>query len=848
MSKPSILKQKYPLGDVVVIAADIRQFAEDLSSLPDAAPAIQAAIDETAAAGGGVVYLPEGHYALRTPLIVKTAVTLRGEWISPEKESPSPEKGTVLDCYWGREDPNGQAQVTLRACSGIQCVTFYYPEQSFAHAVSYSPTVRQDGVDSVTLENVTMINPWRGMQCGSDANELHYLHNVYMTPMHEGLFMNLTTDIGRMYHFYIAPDYYAAYVAGTDLGALRRYMLQNVTGVFMARSDWEYGYDIHIQYCKVGFLVTSLTDSAPNAQLSSLHLYNCDIGFQVFELNAFGIALSDSTISCDIPGLTAAVCSIERFRTVMQFSAIDFSGPYPHLIRHSGPGQFTFANCTFDGATQAAILQETGGLTILQCKFSPCLPSAKHIVLSDSISAAQLVGNDFSGEPALVIPEKAQENFQMHAETVALRTPPRGGHKPFGGCIYPDSERLFDVTDYGAIADGETDCTAAFTGALREAGNGGGIVYVPAGRYRIDGHLHIPSHVQLRGIFQVPCHTMGGGSVLMTYANKGDENAAPFITAAPGSGVFGIVIYHPEQDAAHPIEYPWAFQALGPDCYAVNTVFVNPWLGADFGTYPSDRHFISYISGAPIRCGIFCGNNSGDGWVENIQFNPHYFFRTELPNKPTRWQEFWHNQLRYLDALKFGYNKEEHLLCTFVFAAHRGLCFVLQDGKGTSGTFIGHGTDSGQTALYNAGCGHVDLVNTELVTIEAPRDRVYFHSVSGAEGQMNVFNSLLWGAPQRAIVINGGDLEFQLTNIVDMGAVAVTVTGGSATFAGTFFRKCDNHVSVHSGRCRLVCNMTVRRYGKTQRDGTPGALLPREPALDLFRSEGVLEELCSFSK
>ena len=136
MKKPSILKQKYPLGDVVVIAADIRQFAEDPFSLPDAAPAIQAAIDETAAAGGGVVYLPEGHYALHTPLIVKTAVTLRGEWISPEKEAPSPNKGTVLDCYWGREDPNGQAQVTLRACTGIQCVTFYYPEQTFEHAVS----------------------------------------------------------------------------------------------------------------------------------------------------------------------------------------------------------------------------------------------------------------------------------------------------------------------------------------------------------------------------------------------------------------------------------------------------------------------------------------------------------------------------------------------------------------------------------------------------------------------------------------------------------------------------------------------------------------------------------------
>ena len=848
MQRPYILKQKYPVGDSVVVAAEITEFGKAVCELDDASPVLQAAIDAVAGIGGGVVYLPEGHYRLRTPIDLKTAVTLRGEWVSPDVRPADPSVGTVLECFVGREDPDGVPQIRMRACTGIQCVTFYYPEQSFEKPVPYSPCVRQDGVDSVTLENVTMINPWRGMQCGPDANELHYLHNVYMTPMHEGLFMDRTTDIGRMYMFHIGPEYYASFVEGTDLESLRRYMLSEVTGVFMARSDWEYGYGIHVRYCKVGFLITTLTDSAPNTQLSQLNLYNCDIGFKLIEVNPYGVALSDSTIECDIPGLEAAIQSDERFTTVMQISGTDFRGPYRNHVRHTGKGQLSFSNCSFENWAETAVCQSQGGLTMLQCRFGKAPAKGAHFEFSSTIGGAQITGNRFTGKPVIRIPEEARESVQLSDADLGLKAPPRGGHKPYPGRPYPDSDILYLVTDYGAVGDGKADCTASFRSALSDARKTGGIVYVPAGLYRLDGTIRIPTGVQLRGVFQVPCHTLGGGSVLMTYANKDNEDGDPFITAAPNAGIFGLTIYHPEQDAVSPHKYPWAFRSKGPGCYAVNTVFVNPWLGADFASYPSENHYISYISGAPIRCGIYCGHNSGEGWVENIQFNPHYFFRTDLPNKPKNWHEFWHNQIRYLEALKFGHNACEHLLGTFVFAANHGLYFVLQNGKGTSGTFIGHGTDGGQNGLCVAGCDKLDLVNTELVTIEAPRDRVYFQSEENAKGEVAVFNTLMWGAPHRSVVINGGRLEFQLTNIVSPGTVAITVNGGEATFAGTYFYQNTNNVEVNRGSCRLVSNMTVRRYSRPGRNGEPPQLLPRQPALDLFHSGGKLEELFSFSK
>ena len=840
MKCPYILEQKYPLGDVCVVAVDLRDFDADPTGVRDSAPALQAAIDASRALGGGTVYIPEGTYRLEQPITLHTAVTLRGEWVSPEDATADLHLGTVLQLFVGKNDPDGTPAITMKACSGIQCMTMFYPEQRYDAPVPYSPAVRQDGVDSITLENVTMINPWRGVQCGPDANELHFLHNVYITPMNVGFFMDMTTDIGRMQNLNIKPDYYARYLPDTDLDALRSYMLSSATGVFMARSDWEYGYEIHVEWCHIGFLITSFTNSGPNTQLSGLRMYNCDIGFHLIDVNPYGVALSDSEIICDRP-LTAAIVGDTRFKTVMQVNGCELRGPYAHMVDQNGKGQISFVNATLSGWREAAVTATAGGLTFMQCDFSD---SSVHFDLKDGIGGVQVLGCTFGGEQPTILCETdtAKSNLQFSDAPLNLAVASRGGHLPCTTSTLPGSSRLFSVTDFGAIADGNTDNTAAFAAALAAAGEGGGVVYVPAGLYRLDGTLTVPAGVQLRGVFAVPCHTLGGGSVLMTYGGKGEEDGTPFISLESGAGLFGLSLYYPEQSELTPVPYPYCVRSLGKNCYIINTVLVNPWQGVDFGTHPSDGHYISYISGAPIKNGIFCGNNSGDGWVENIQFNPHYLYRSPLPNHPTsNWTEFWHNQINYLCALVFGYNEREHLLGTFVFAAQHGLHFVLQDGKGTSGKFIGHGTDGGQNGLCIEGCGELELINTQLVTIEAEKERIYFQTSRRAPGIARVYNTLMWGAPHRAVVIEGGNITFQQLNIVDSGKMALTVSGGSARFESVFFYRNTDNVRVDDGACRctLVGCMTNRRA--PDRDDC-------FPALDVDIRCGDYKELWSFSK
>jgi len=62
------------------------------------------------------------------------------------------------------------------------------------------------------------------------------------------------------------------------------------------------------------------------------------------------------------------------------------------------------------------------------------------------------------------------------------------------------NERVFNIEDFGANGEDLTDDTFAFRCALAAAGdNGGGIVYLPRGRWIVSNYLIIPEFVTIRG-------------------------------------------------------------------------------------------------------------------------------------------------------------------------------------------------------------------------------------------------------------------------------------------------------------------------------------------------------------
>ena len=102
--------------------------------------------------------------------------------------------------------------------------------------------------------------------------------------------------------------------------------------------------------------------------------------------------------------------------------------------------------------------------------------------------------------------------------------------------------QVFNVKDYGAVADSITDDTDAIQAAIDAVPEEGGTVFFPQGIYRIEGTIHITTPVHLLGvpvmsmIFSQPPaadYWYNAGSVLMS---KGSAKAMIDINTGRGAG------------------------------------------------------------------------------------------------------------------------------------------------------------------------------------------------------------------------------------------------------------------------------------------------------------------------
>ena len=250
----------------------------------------------------------------------------------------------------------------------------------------------------------------------------------------------------------------------------------------------------------------------------------------------------------------------------------------------------------------------------------------------------------------------------------------------------PTGSLVVDVRDFGAATNLE-DNTSSFMRALAKAGQSGGTVYVPAGVWKIRGALRVPTGVELRGCSDVPHHTTSGGSVLLAYSGRGNEDGDPLISLEPRSGLRGLGVWYPEQMFYDPVPYPWAVRSLGEGCWITDVNIANCWNGVDFASHPSDGHRISYLSGGFWRRGLAVGKCSSRGWVEDVMMNPHYTVRRQL-GVPHRWGESKDERFRkmpagekrlhawlreHLEAYAFTDCADEHVRGIFVYAARTGI-------------------------------------------------------------------------------------------------------------------------------------------------------------------------------
>jgi len=266
------------------------------------------------------------------------------------------------------------------------------------------------------------------------------------------------------------------------------------------------------------------------------------------------------------------------------------------------------------------------------------------------------------------------------------------------------------------------DATSAIQSALNDAGNaGGGVVYLPAGYYRINTHLTIPANVELRGSSShaiAPSST--GGTVFFLY--EGENTGTPTTDSAAvtlngnGAGISGIQFFYPNNPFASVgtvKTFPYAIRVNGvDDAYIVNIFFQNPYLGIDIAN-GSDRHYVKRISGVSAQGFIKVGTST-EGWIETLHdINPGYWTLVGRFGILDTWMtDISHlNDYRKLneDLVTINGASNEHLLNFLQFAARNAVNI-------TSGTVDAWnmGVDQGGDYSVKATGGTVNVMNSLL--------------------------------------------------------------------------------------------------------------------------------------
>jgi len=355
-----------------------------------------------------------------------------------------------------------------------------------------------------------------------------------------------------------------------------------------------------------------------------------------------------------------------------------------------------------------------------------------------------------------------------------------------------------DVRSFGAKGDRQTDDTAAFQRALdAAAAASGGVVEAGVGAYLIKGHLDIPDNVTLNGVWTTPtAWSQYKGTTLLAVEGEGSEEGPPFISLGANSVLKGLTIFYPNQkpDAIKP--YPWCIAGRGGDNSSiVDCLIVNPYLGVDFGTRPSGRHYIRNLYGQPLRKGIFVDKCYDIGRIENVHFWPFW-----NGDDKTGAVKFNHEQG---EAFIFGRTDWEYVFDTFMWGYKIGYRFIQTEAGATNGNFLGIGADANETCvLVEASQPYGILITNGEFVAFLGKEPVEVRVLPTNTGQVQFQNCAFWGpAHHIASTAGKGVVTFNNCHFQHWaeGVPAIQASEGSLSVIGCTFSRESPQVELGEG-------------------------------------------------
>lgn len=379
-----------PLGLLALSAAVLFAAAAGSASQNEARPrgikgdgvtddtrVIQQALDQ-AGKSGSIVHLPAGRYRVSGSLHIPPGAALEGTAKAPLYIQPL--IGTVILATGGRDREDGPALFELGDSATVAGLTVFYPDQKPTAIHPYPWTFHLVGGDN-TVENVTLINSYNGIQVGPEPNVRHRIRSVYGCVLRRGIRVDNCSDIGRIENIQFHCHWWSAEQVGGKWDPVFEYMWRNCEAFIFGRTDWEYVTNTFVFPVNIGYHFISTKNGEMNGQL-------CGIG-------------SDASQRCIV---VDAIQPMGLLITNGQFVAFNGADPIEVVVSPTCKGSVRLVNCAFWGpAIQNVVAHGSGFVSLNDCYFSSGMPKhpGRALVEADA-GRIQIRGCTFAtGEPSI---------------------------------------------------------------------------------------------------------------------------------------------------------------------------------------------------------------------------------------------------------------------------------------------------------------------------------------------------------------------------------------------------------------------------------------------------------------
>ena len=786
-----LIQPKYPTNSPLVAAYNVKDFGATGDGVTDVTSIFQALLDTLGRLGGGTVFVPEGQYVIRGNLIARKGITLRGEWNKPVKGSPI--KGTILMAYSGRGSETAASFITMETSAAVRDLAIWYPEQLPGTITPYPPAILFgengfSGNDYCNAKNITLVNAYSGViYSRTNGGSCPVINGIYGTPLSRGVEIDNISDVGRIENLDFSPAYWSGSgLAGAPAAgsSFETWIYQNGTGVVMRRNDWSYMCYVSVEgYNKGEDVAPSIASpgSVANGHQYGMTFTNCKTAIYFEVVSGTGIMFTQVTTS----GCDTGFCIGPNTSGCVQFHTCTIGANVNAVeVNASSSTRFMMQQCTF---TAGAVKINNGIFTASDCDFNNAAPqvslatNARGIITGNRFKTAAQIQNSSQWACAIdQTPVTLKKLPAFPAVTATIHEPPR--------------MVMYNVAaaPYNAKNDNTTDNTAAIQAALTQAStDGGGVVFLPPGKYAVKGNLTVPTGVELMGSSDVSSAPLGPGSILEVYAGRGNASADPFVKVSSGGGLRGLTFDYPEQNTTQLPNigvYPYLIQVTGSNAYIINVAMRMTYDGIDLFTYKCDNHFVDFIAGHAFKNAIRVGGNSTGGSISNFQLNISYVSAGSegkwgsWPNSP---ESGGGGAFSYADAnfdfMVLGACQNETLYNNFDYGSQRGVVLQSDNGTGPTGLCLGQGIDGStrSVSLGASGPAGFDFINSQLVSLGGTTNCDYIET-TGPTALCTFFSSDYWGQPGYSVNMNGGALNFQLAAFSQEGKSGfATVTAGT---------------------------------------------------------------------